>query len=506
VIYFSIRMAPDDESRRPNQRARASRRGEDDEDEGIDLAQLRDMAGYVARAPRRQPIRFAVWGAIGLALGVAAFHYYPRTYMTEVKILAQKNLVLPALDNPNRAVPREADNPTKDVGTTIMRHDNLIGLIKQVDLLDRWESTRPPALRLKDRLFGAVRGTRTDAERMRAIEGVLEKRLVVTSDDTTITISVQWSDPHVAFEIAQAVEKNFIEAHYDSEVNVINDAIAILQQHAKDEHDKFDVARTEFETAQAKAMEMPVVPVATPRGVRHRVVRMVPHVQRKPSVDPQLLAQLDEKRDAIKKMEDTRNAHIADLSRQLSDALVSLAPAHPAVVALKKRLADAKVVPPALVELRAEERALIDKVASSAPPTSTTTSAFTTTTVATPASTTELARDVLDEDPAVTVARMKLQTTAQKLSDLQSRIDSAKIELDIAKTAHKYRFSIVKPAEVSVRPRKPNPIMLFAGIVFGVLALAFGSVVKNERAKGRLLEEWQLRHRLKLPVIGEIEG
>src|SRR6185503_1895962 len=226
----------------------------------------------------------------------------------------------------------------------------------------------------------------------------------------------------------------------------------------------------------------------------------------KSAVDPQLLAELDAKRSAIKTMEDQRAAHLAQLNKQLSDALVSMAPAHPEVVSLKKRIADAQVVPPELVELHAEERTLIDKLAATAPAHAEPAVATTTITVPEPATAAQPRALVEEEDPAVTVARMKLQTSAQKLSDLQSRIDSAKIELDIAKTAHKYRFSIVHPAEVSSRPRKPNPFVLAFGIVFGVLLLAFGSVVRKERAQGKLIEEWQLRRRLKLPVLGEIEA
>ncbi len=489
------------------QRTRSRRSEEEDEDDGIDLSHLREVGGYVLRAPRRQPLRFLAWGAVGIALGVATFHYYPRTYSTEVKILAKRNLILPALDNPNRAVPREADNPTKDVGVTILQHDNLVGLIKEVDLLDRWESSRPPLLRAKDSLFGTLNRPRSDSDRMRAIEGVLEKRLTVNSDETTITITVEWTDGQMAFDLAQAVQKNFIEAHYDAEVNVINDAISILEQHAKDERTTFDEARTEFEKAEAKASSTSSV-VMTPRGTR-RIVRLAAgsSSQKAPAVDPQLLADLDAKRSTIKTMEDQRSARLADLNRQLSDMLVSMAPAHPAVVSMKQRIADAQVVPPELVQLHAEERALIDKLAATAP--AHTQPALTTTSVLVPDTSpaSNQARSLLeDEDPAVTVARMKLQTSAQKLSDLQSRIDSAEIELDIARTAHKYRFSIVHPAEVSSRPRKPNPIVLFAGIVLGVLFLAFGSVLRNERAQGRFLEEWQLRRRLKLPVLGEIEG
>src|SRR6185312_7119607 len=213
-------MPPIDEPRRP-QRGRSRRPEEDEGDEGLDLSHIKDLVGYVLRAPRRQPRRFATWAVISVVLGAAAYHYYPRSYATEVKILAKRNLILPALDNPGRAVPREADNPTKDVGNTILQHDNLVGLIKEVDLLDRWEASRPPLLRAKDALFGTFHGPANDADRMRAIEGVLEKRLSVTSDDTTITITVEWTDGQMAYDLAEAVEKNFIEAHYDSEVNVI---------------------------------------------------------------------------------------------------------------------------------------------------------------------------------------------------------------------------------------------------------------------------------------------
>ena len=84
------------------------------------------------------------------------------------------------------------------------------------------------------------------------MEGVLEKKLTVTSDDTTITIAAEWSDAQMAYDIASAVQKNFIDARYDAEISVINDAIDILQQHANEEKDRFDSARNEFESVQSR--------------------------------------------------------------------------------------------------------------------------------------------------------------------------------------------------------------------------------------------------------------
>ena len=482
----------------------------DDEEEGLDLGAITDMVGYVFRAPKRRPVRFLALLVIGLALGGALFVLYPRSYSTDVKILAQRNLVLTALGNPNRTVPREADNPTKNVGDAILQHDNLVGLIKQVNLVDRWESTRPTVLRWKDKISQRLSGPQTEEERMRSMEGVLEKKLTVTSDDTTITITAEWSDPRMAYDIASAVEKNFIDARYDAEISVINDAIEILQQHATEEKDRFDTARNDFESVQGKLPK--ALPTTGNATSRPRAAAPKPtaagSATTQPTVDPALIQSLQDKRTEIQQVENQRAGRVAELNKQLSDALVQYRPEHPTVVAIKQKLQDAQAESGELGRLRGEEKALIEKLSLNAPPLATAIAAASSTpsAAATIAALTNSSSPmIIEEDPAVTVSRMKLQQAAQKYADLETRIDGAKIELDIAKTAHKYRFSIVRPAEVSKRPHKPNPIVLFGGVVFLVLFISFGGVVLRERRKGIIVERWQVERKLKLPVLGELE-
>lgn len=480
---------------------------DDDEEEGLDLGAITDMVGYVFRAPKRRPRRFFALLIIGVAIGAALFMLYPRSYSTEVKILAQRNLVLPALGNPNRTVPREADNPTKNVGDAILQHDNLVGLIKQVNLVDRWEVTRPSLLRWKDKVGQRLSGPQTEQERMRSIEGVLEKKLTVTNDETTITITAEWTDAQMAYDIASAVEKNFIDARYDAEISVINDAIDILQQHASEEKDRFDSARNEFESVQGK-MPKPL-PSATSRPRASAPKSLATSTaSAQPAVDPALIQQLQDKRTEIQQVENVRSSRVQELNKQLSDALVQYRPEHPTVVAIKQKLQDAQAEPPELNRLRGEEKALIEKLSLNAPPLATaiataSTSPSAAATIA--ALTNSPSPMIIEEDPAVTVARMKLQQSAQKYADLETRIDGAKIELDIAKTAHKYRFSIVRPAEVSKHPHKPNPVALFMGAMFLVFLISFGGVVLRERRHGIIVERWQVERKLKLPVLGELE-
>lgn len=496
-IVYESRMAPRD----------APTAVEDDDDGGLDLSRVRDLAGFWLRAPRREPGRFCVLLVSAVALGTAIFVIYPRTYATEVKILAQRNLVLPALGNPNRTVPREADNPTKNVADAILQHDNLVGLIKQVNLVDRWRGTRPTLLRAKDRLSERFGPAQTEQDRIRSIEGVLEKRLVVTNDDTTITITSEWTDAQMAYDIASAVERNFIDARYDAEISVINDAIDILEQHAAEEKERFDEARTDFETVELRVPNPPskALPTATsPRPLPHRRTASAG------AVDPQLLQSLAETRASIQQLEATRSARVAEANKQMSDALMTYRPEHPTIIALKQKLAEAQGEPPDLARLRNEERALIDKLAVNAPPLATAIASASSSSPAAAATIAALTGGggsplVIEEDPAVTVARMKLQQSAQKYADLETRIDGAKIELDIAKTAHKYRYSIVRPAEVSKHPNKPNPLALFVMLVFMGLVVSFGGVVAGEWRRGRIVEAWQIEHTLKLPILGEIE-
>jgi capsular polysaccharide biosynthesis protein len=482
---------------------------DDDEEEGLDLGAITDMVGYVLRAPKRQPRRFFALLVIGMTLGVGLFMLYPRSYSTEVKILAQRNLVLPALGNPNRTVPREADNPTKNVGDAILQHDNLVGLIKQVNLVDRWEGTRPPLLRWKDKISQRLSGPQTEQERMRSMEGVLEKKLTVTNDDTTITITAEWTDAQMAYDIASSVEKNFIDARYDAEISVINDAIDILQQHASEEKDRFDSARNDFESVQSKVPKQLPSSTSKPRTYAPKpAATATTSASAAPAVDPALIQQLQDKRTEIQQVENVRSSRIAELNKQLSDALVQYRPEHPTVVAIKQKLQDAQAEPGELNRLRGEEKALIEKLSLNAPPLATAiaTASTSPSAAATIAALTNTASPmIIEEDPAVTVARMKLQQAAQKYADLETRIDGAKIELDIAKTAHKYRFSIVRPAEVSKHPIKPNPVVLFAGATFLILLISFGGVVLRERRKGIIVERWQVERKLDLPVLGELE-
>jgi uncharacterized protein involved in exopolysaccharide biosynthesis len=508
------------------------------EEEEFDFQRLKELVGFLLRAPRRRPRLTAALFVLVMGFGLTVAAYWPRTYGADARILAQHNLVLPALDNPNRSVPREADTPTKNAADTIMKRDNIVALVKELDLVDRWEATRQPILRIKDKVSRAISGPRADEDRLLDLIGLLEKRLVVGTDESSINITIEWPDRDMAYEIVSLVLKNFLEARYDSNVNVITEAIRILEERAKPQSEEVDKALDELSKAEAQRRTK-ISAIKAPTSVRtsHVVRTVAPSASSgskaapAPDDDLPLVTQLEEVRHRIREVEDEQHHHLAEAQNQLVDARTTLGPLHPTVLALNEKIATLSDPPAELAPLKARERELVAKLAkASAPPPASSASAnagkahpaspaaagTTVTTVAIAAAENEVnpdglssgvrdtLADLMRDDPETALARSKLQAATTKYSELLSRIEAAKIELDVTRASFKYQYTVVRPPELARRPLKPNVTLLMAVSV--LLALFVSILVPGalDLARGRFVEPWQVERALGLPLLGEL--
>jgi uncharacterized protein involved in exopolysaccharide biosynthesis len=490
----------------------------DDEDEGVDFERVKETLGFVLRAPRRRPKLAACVFVLAGALGVAAAVTMPRTYSSEVKLLAQANLVVPALSNPGRAVPRDADAPTKNVGDQILRRDNLTALAKETNLVERYYAARSPALKLKDRILG---GPGTDDEKLRIVVATLEKKVSVLVQDNNVIIGVEWADPQMAYDLVTNIQKNFQSARYDDDVAMISDAITVLQEHAKTEADEVDSALAEYQklnvvrpgSVAALALRAPLgggggAPRPRPQGAPGAPAATA-------AIDPDLAAALEEKRQQIRGLETERQRELETLRAQLAQAQLTLTPQHPTVIALQQKIDMLSAPDPQLAQLRLDERNLMARIAPPiAPPTVSTAPAPPV--YAPPpvprapgapsaSAGAPLSPPTSEEDPRAQLARSKLEGAVRRYQDAVTRIDGANMELEIARTAFKYRYTVVTPAEVPLKPKKPVAQMVGAASVIGALLLALLMAAGADLWSGRILEEWQVRRRLKLEVLGEFD-
>jgi uncharacterized protein involved in exopolysaccharide biosynthesis len=496
------------------------------ESEGFDLEQARELAGFVVRAARRRPrltvLTFASVAVVGLTVSATM----PRVYNSAVKLLAQRSSAIRAISGNERLDPDT--NPTQNVAAMIMRRDNLVALAKDAHLVERFAATRPRALRLKDHVLQSIFGAPSEEDKLRAMVFTLENQLDVSttmdeSKEANLTISVEWSNPGIAFDLVTLVEKNFLEARYDSEVAIINDSIAVLEDHAKTELEKVDaelgvyqkmVAERAAATAAAKATtsrpQQVFVPIAPRAGAGPETAVFIP--------DPDVTRALEEKRLQIRALEDARQHTIGSLRQQLVQAQLTLTPMHPSVIALQQQLDAVSQTPPELAQLRTEERTLMAQLvpprvapaASSTPrPGFGARSPFA---FGAPAADAGTAAEIdplpvlnPDRDGPLRLEESKLTSAIREYEDAMGRIDSARVELEITRAAYKYKYTVVTPAELPKSPKKATARTVAIGSVVGAVLLALLLAAGLDLARGSILETWQVRRRLKLQVLGELD-
>jgi uncharacterized protein involved in exopolysaccharide biosynthesis len=494
----------------------------EDPDEGIDFAKIKMILGFFLRAPRRRPLLAIVTPTLVLVLAICTAAWLPRVYTADMRIVAHRNGILPEHEG-SPPMPE----PTAGVVDEIMKRDSLETLVKNLDLVARWDATRPPALRFKDWVFGILRGRVPDEAKGRALVAALEQRLQVSIEQSSITLSVDWPNPQVAYEIVNAAYKNFLDARVDSEVNVYSERLRVLEMRARFAAQDVDSAiaeltKREQERRQAAADNTSVdasapAPQAQGQGVEAPVVvtapRPVPAAA--PSGDvsasDETAHALEEVRAQIRAGEEEQRRRTAEADGQLADALGALGPLHPTVLALKRKGEALRQPSGQLEALHAREKELVARLAADTPAPSgggMAGSAFfrpAATAPSVPGVPSELREMLLNrDDPPTAYARSKLQATSSQYNDILSRMQLAKIELDVARASFTETYVVVRPAELPVRARKPNVSAIIAAGFAVALLLAFLIPGARDLLTGRILEPWQVETGLRIPVLGAL--
>ena len=367
--------------------------------------------------------------------------------------------------------------------------------------MDRWETERGPFFHWMDAVRDRLRPPLTDAQRLDALIGVLEKRLHVSTDDATVTIAVDWPNAHTTYELAQAAQENFLDSRHATEVSTIGETIAILEGHAATIRTTIEDTIDQIE--KTRAGEVPARPAVA--GAPRPVVG-----HRRNSVYSAELSELkvalDAKRKEVSSMEDSRRTQLSQLHAQLAQQKAIYAPAHPAIIDTEQSIKDLSVDPPQLAALKAQEQELSEQyiqeteLASAVDPTEGMVR------VRPPPAAKDKDKDKdAEDDERVEYPKARLKIAADNYEDLLRRIDSARIELDTAQAAFKYRYRVIRPAEIPEKASKPNvPMFLIGGAFLGILAGMFAALALDLRGD-HINAAWQIEQRLKLPVLVQIE-
>lgn len=477
----------------------------------VDYALLRQWVLFVGHGLRRHAL-VAAAAFVGVAVvGVLTAWNYPRTYHVESRLLANRTQLLRALGNTRSGLPSE--DPTRAAQETVFARDNLVSLIKQTGLVQGWEATRHPLLKLKDRLSALVQGPISDDDMVDMLVGTLEKKLTVYTDGITVTIAVDWPDARLAYQIVETAQQNFLETRHVTEMSAISEALSILEVHASQVQKGMEDALAELERVREARSKGQAAP-APPPDAASELSPARPELTASQLANQQELAQIrfliQSKRRAIADLEDFRARRLSELTAKLAEQRVQYADRHPAIVDTQERIQAMQQDSPQLVALQSDVRELIaeykrkggvDPTAMIEPQARRAGARRSSAWVARAA----LSSQDLADDPTVEHARENLRMATAKYEELMMRIDAAKIELDTARAAFKYRYTVVRPASVPTRASRPNvPALLFATFVAALgTALLCGAALDLWR--GRLVESWQVERLLRLEVLGEVK-
>lgn len=467
---------------------------EDEGEDGLDLARALEVVGFVLRAPRRRPALAATVLLVSCLVTAAVALFAPRVYTVSTRILVQRNVVIPLLGNPRRPLPTDWDVPTKGTSESILRRDNLTAIVKETNLASRWTVGRSPALRLLDRVGKGIFGPETEQERTRALVGLLEKKIGVQVDETTITISLPWHDPVVGYEIVSALERSFFRDRSETETTAITETIAILEKEAARQREAIDADVLGAQKTQASARPSAAAPARRASAGRAPLSSGVG--------EPSVATLLAQKRSAIQAMEDPWQRRLVDLKAQLASLRLTYASAHPSIIVMEEKVRQATVEPPELIALKREESALLEQVKELSRATDRAGEAHPSSGFA--GVDASRSSEGADDSPEQAPAKARLAASVEKYEDVRARIDSARIELNTAQAAFPRRYTTVGPAEVPKQPTKPSvPLIVLCGALLSVL-FSIAVAGAKDLTSDRLIEPWQAR-RLSIPVLAEVK-
>jgi hypothetical protein len=217
-----------------------------------------------------------------------------------------------------------------------------------------------------------------------------------------------------------------------------------------------------------------------------------------------VLVGVQSKRRAIADLEEFRRRRITELQTRLQEQRATYSASHPAVLDTEQSLEAVRHESPQVAVLKRELAALEADLKKTG--------------VADPARK-EVGRSTPvvfqaehlgsidpreEDDPQIGYLREQVRFALTNYNSFLDRIEAARLELDSARAAFKYRYTVITPVQ---RPRghiKPKPAMVVAASLIAGLVLAVLSTTLVDLRSRKLLESWQIERQLKLPLLAEV--
>jgi uncharacterized protein involved in exopolysaccharide biosynthesis len=458
-----------------------------EEDERASLGELVNFAWNSAK--RRKLL------SLGIVLGCAALtagaaYLAPRTYNSQGDVLVVKTEEGQQGWNPegNRGEQMQWERQIRSRTT-------LDSIIKDAKIVEKWDETRPRHRVLLDAV-GSKLGSKmpTAEQKYLASMAMLDTRLKLTIDSTTVTISCDWSDGDLARDVVQSAMNRFIDARYATEVGSIPSEIKVYEEQL--ESSRQDLEKLSPSTAPAK--EKPTQITAPSMLV---VTGSVDDAAKRAALDRRLADAKEKQAGAMQRLgglEQTRNERVGQINNQIAERSTVLGNEHPEMKSLRTQLESAQRETSEIGNARAAKDAADREVADVA--------AQLGVVVPRPAPrlgpAAALAPDAKKIDDNT---QRKIDASRDRYNDAKKQLDEENKKLRIAEARFKNKYTITNPPMAAFAPKKPVGIMVSIGGAIATMFLVLLLAALRDRASGILFEAKQVRDRLRMPVLGDLK-
>ncbi len=427
---------------------------------------------------------------------------WPRTYESYGRLLVQQNQVMSSLVNPNRSFQQDGTAPTWAAQEIVRSRQNLLSVMKEINLLEEWQRTRPPVVKVRDWLVSWVTETPNEAARLEALAGLLEERIQVLSESNgsegIVTFEVRWPDARIAHQLVDKSMRNYLEYRRVTQTAEIKDSIAILDRSVQELETQVNNTISQLRRSTVSVVRRaPATRTPLPTGPSpETTVRLA-----------RLKSALDARQQDVMRQDAARAQQLAETQARLSAARTIYTEGHPTVLSLRQTMAQLSKETPELAAARREAQnleleydALSTRVtveqenaerAKAAQP------GFTSVAARVPA--VNIASLMNGGDPSEPVS-LRLRVEMAQLASVRERANAARAELASSEVGFKHQYSILRPAQFPRWPVAPNvSLILAAGAVFSLL-LAVAAALGLDLFRGQILEAWQVERQVGVPV------
>lgn len=452
----------------------------------VDFAVLRLWIDHALRTASRRWLISIPLILLCVGAAVVSSLMKPVLYFANARILATPEEGAPGTVSATSSAAAGLSTSAVD---GLQSNDAFRSLVRELQLLDRWDRSRTPLLQLKDGALEQLLGVNsTQLDREDALVSMLKEWVFVKVNEQTVEIGATFPDKATAKDIVETMRVRLLAARKAAELSSLEATVRAHQGRveAANKRVQESVAALEAHLGKKRKGSKP----ATVRGVQQEGGWGALPDARLMELRSQILAT----RKSIAEVETSRSKRLAELNALLVEQQANLGEQHPSLIETKEKLTSLKTAGPELTSLRDRESRLVSEFVQAG------------------GRDTDLSElpmpmfspEALAEDSNAQWLRSRIGLEAAQLADAYKEESTAAIALAAGAAQFPERYATLKAPLADKDPISP-PFWKF--LLFGAVAgfsLSFAVALLLESRDAKVRAGWQLERTLELPVLGTV--